>query len=242
MVNVGVAKLARELGIAASSVSDRMARGQSADFIRDDVLRRKKALDNGEPTPPSGRNLVRPVVRDGGEKGGGASPVDKPRSYGARRIGKVGASISAPASIIESDFLPTDPHLPEDISEEDPYEGRSAAELRKIKAQASYQELKVKQLNSELVTAVHVNFVIGSGHARMKDRLFRIPAETRDELALCDDPIECERIVRDAINGAVGELRLLLITGGMNGAGAGNGNGSTSMSISKNPDEEEEED
>jgi hypothetical protein len=80
------------------------------------------------------------------------------------------------------------------------------AQRRKEVAIADLRELELKQKRGELVQISDVNAFVSGMVVRARDILLRVAPELRDRLAVCSDPIECERMVNDEVHRALREL------------------------------------
>lgn len=230
-INTGVTALARELGITAASVSARLKKGQNPDFIRRAVQTRKQL---GKQNPGRKLGPVRPSVMMSG-KGDEVvvvrevpKPGQSPKSYSPKHKVVVGKPAPKQADRVPN-RLPSVPfkqngrdarsngHTPsaDGLTTADHVylENRQAAELRKIIAQANEREVKVAQLRGALVPVAQMNFWFGGCIRRHVDRVFRIPGEYKDRLAVCDDPVECERMLREELEAAFRELREMPVEG-----------------------------
>lgn len=207
-LNIGATKLAKELGVSVGTVCNRMSKGQTAEFIRADI-RAKKGLAPVAPvanqqarsyTPGSAYTPAHPLPRTG------PTPGRKQVASNGQTNGHIAAP-SAPMQVDERE-------REREQEPTDPFEGRAAAELRKIQAQADLQALKVEQLRGSLIPLAQVNFWFGQAIVKARDILFRMPAELRDRLSTCDDPITCEKMLMDELVRAVAELREMPMPGG----------------------------
>jgi len=89
-------------------------------------------------------------------------------------------------------------------------EGLVAAELRRAIAMADEREAKVAILRQDWVERSQVNWFVGGMIVKARDLVFRVPEDVSEQVAMCDEPAQCAKIIRDALVTAVGEMREML--------------------------------
>lgn len=198
-------KLAKELGVCGTTISKRMLAGQSEDYIREQIAIGRERVAKIKESKERFRKLREEGVAEAGTVSGvGASA----RSYVPGRRALHAPQSTMPVSV--NGKVMADPQKYADPVSPARRELLGDAELRLAIAQADEREAKAAILHGSHVPIKQVNAIIGGAHAKFKDRLFRVPAEVRDRLAVCGDPVECERIVREGIVAAVRELRVMV--------------------------------
>jgi phage terminase Nu1 subunit (DNA packaging protein) len=85
-------------------------------------------------------------------------------------------------------------------------ESLTEARSRKESALADLRELELARLRGETVLVEDVGHVLDSAIATSRVRLLAVPQKVAPELALEDNPVKCQELVRAAIHEALHEL------------------------------------
>jgi hypothetical protein len=186
VINVGVAALARETGLAEATVSKKMKNGQTPDQIRAAAAHRQATLaSGGKVRGPVGKKME----NSQGKPTKSATPT---KTYTPGR--------GRPPLPSEYDMV---------VASRSRYEALEDAKLRRAKALAERQEIENMLRRGELMPVSYarkwgIRFLIDG-----RDELLKGPSELADGLAAESDPLKVAAILRGWVERAIAKFEQL---------------------------------
>jgi hypothetical protein len=202
--NVGVAALAREVGLAEPTVTVKLNRGMTPDQIRAQQAEKRGIGAGGLTDSEKGRSG--PTAPKQGERGESRSsyvPPNQRRRPGVRPRPLPPDLPPKPAHT----YAPPSGKLVAEVPTANGHESFYQARERKEIALADEKEFRVRQMQQELVPVVQMNAWMSGNILKARDIGLRIGPELRDRLAAETDPVECERMVAAEVERMLEALR-----------------------------------
>lgn len=212
-MNVGVSALAREVGLTASAIGQKLNKGMTPDQIRTEAEMRKVmgAMGLGGRTGrPKGSasadadadvSLASSYVPPNQRRPGAGAAQLPPAIPPPPRVPPPLVPRASPSALPDKVIAEVGPETYTD--RENFYHARERKEI----ALANEKEFRVAQLRGELAPVVQVNAWVSGCIVKARDVFLRIGPELRDRLAAESDPVACERMVVAEVERGLEALR-----------------------------------
>lgn len=192
---LGGSAIAREFGVTPSVISRKMRDGQTVEQIR--AYYRAQGL--GQPDKKEKKDPKKEPKKE--------SPVYQGANSFRPKVRTKPSLPPLPEPDPDDDEEPEIPGWVPGADGQNDFATLNQAKIRKEVALADKHELDLAERRKELIDRHKVQLWVTGMVTRARDMLLRVAPELRDQLAASDDPLECERLVKNAITHALSSLR-----------------------------------